>query len=145
MVAPLFPVVRAPRFASLLNEFFEDLPQATENGSSQWEGRFSAPLALWEDESQVYLEIDMPGVASEGLDVTVEKGLLQIAAQRKAAESERKVIADHRRYGKFEHLLKLPEHIDADSVQAELHDGVLTITLAKKPQVQPKRIEVRTG
>jgi len=142
MVADLFPTLRNPRLASLLDDWFDGLNPQSGNGLR---GTFTTPVAIWEADEKVHIEVDMPGVTSDSLDVTVQDGRLRIAAERKAPEEERKVYADHRRYGRFENLLALPEEIDAESIAAELYNGVLHLALSKKPQLQPKRIDVKVS
>lgn len=101
-----------------------------------------APASLWEDETSFHLELELPGIAREDISLTFEKDVLEITAERKAPEQERKGLHDERLYGKLTRTLRLPESVDPDSINAELADGVLRVTIAKRPETQPKRIEV---
>ena len=105
----------------------------------------SLPVAVWEENDHAYIEIELPGVAKEDLDITVEQGRLTVAAERKAPEAERQYWACERRYGRFERSFQLPKNFDADSIKADLSAGVLTLTLAKKPEAQPRKVEIRTN
>lgn len=102
-----------------------------------------APASLWEDEGSYHLELDVPGISREDIGLTFEKGVLEIVAERKAPAEERKGLHDERLYGKLTRKLTLPESIDPDSIEAEVSDGVLHVTVAKTPETQPKRIEIK--
>jgi HSP20 family protein len=101
-------------------------------------------VAMWEDADKAYLEIELPGVKTEDVDITVHNGLLRISGQRKAPEQERKYSVNDRVYGQFERAIALPEDVDSDSIDAQLSDGVLHIVLTKKLEAQPKKIAVRS-
>lgn len=101
-----------------------------------------APASVWEDETSYHVELDVPGVSREDIDLTLDKGELEIVAERKRPEGERKGWHEERGYGKVTRTLALPETIDPDSIQAELSDGVLHVTVAKSPAAQPRRIDV---
>lgn len=86
--------------------------------------------------------MDAPGVAREDVKLTYHQGELRISAERKAPERA-SGQNDQRRYGKAVYTLSLPETIDPDTINASLEQGVLHVTVAKKPEAQPKRIEVK--
>lgn len=114
--------------------------QASENGAAR--GWF-APVAMWDDADKVYLEVELPGVAKDGIDVTVHNGMLRVSGERKAPEGDRNYWVNDRSYGTFDRALSLPEDVDADSIDAHFADGVLQIVLSKKPEAQPRKITVR--
>ena len=104
--------------------------------------RTSMPLAVWQDEENLYVEADLPGVRESDLAVTVHQGTLTIRGERKPAEG-RTSILETRTFGPFEQTLALPEEIRQDEVQAALTGGVLRITLPKRPESKPQRITVQ--
>ena len=77
------------------------------------------------------------------MDLTFENGTLRITTEREAPAEQRFALVDERRYGKVTRTVTLPESIDPDSISGKLTEGVLHVTVAKKPEAQPKRIEVR--
>ena len=81
----------------------------------------------------------------EDIDITLDKNLLKITAERKAPEGERKYWHQERAFGKVQRVVSLPETVATDNVEADFRDGVLSIRLAKKPEVQPKKIAIRGG
>lgn len=115
--------------------------QVSGKESSNWH----APAALWEDEDNYYVELELPGVANEDIDITYEKGALIVSAERKSPESERKYWHHSRRYGKAQFSLQLPDTVDGEKIDAELCQGVLHLTLAKRPEAQPKKITVKAA
>ncbi|QDU58126.1 Hsp20/alpha crystallin family protein [Aeoliella mucimassa] len=102
-----------------------------------------APVSIWEGENQLYLEIDAPGVTQEGVEVTFEKGQLTLSLERKAPEYEGKLWHAERGFGKVTRTLSLPETVDPETIEASLRDGVLQVTIGKRPELQPKKIEVK--
>lgn len=103
-------------------------------------------MALWEDEQHVYLEMDVPGMRIEDLNLTLEKGQLWIRGERQPMPgNERKHVYDDRCYGKFQRVVTLHDAVDPQSIEACLTNGVLNVTLTKRPEYQPFRIAVKEG
>jgi HSP20 family protein len=89
---------------------------------------------------------DLPGVKESDLDISLTGNQLRISGQRseeRVEESERSYVSEVS-YGSFTRSFTLPEGCDAEHVAAELKDGVLSLTLPKKPEVQPKKITIST-
>jgi HSP20 family protein len=103
-----------------------------------------APVAMWDDNEKVYVEVELPGISKDDVDLTVQNGMLRISGERKQPEGERSYWLNDRSYGAFDRTISLPDDVDADNIDAQLSDGVLHIVLAKKPEAQPKKITVRT-
>jgi len=133
-------------FPRQLSHFDRDVDQLVErfmgNGNGSACTAF-APANLWEEEGKWSVELELPGVKQEDLDITLEKNVLRITATRRAPEGERKYYHEERTYGQLERHFTLPETVDSDRIEAVLEDGVLRLTLSKKPEAQPKKIEVR--
>lgn len=102
-----------------------------------------APVAMWDDNEKVFLEVEMPGISKDDVDLIIQNGMLRISGTRKQPE-ERNYWVNDRSYGAFDRAISLPDDVDADSIDAQLSDGVLHIVLSKKPEAQPKKITVRT-
>jgi HSP20 family protein len=103
----------------------------------------TAPMALWEDADRIYLELEVPGVRQEDLDLTLKDGRLIISGQRKPGRREGKCWYDEQRYGKFERMIALSDTVEVGAIEAELKDGILSLVLPKKPEAKPQRITVR--
>ena len=102
-----------------------------------------APAAVWQDDEAYHLELDLPGVARDDVELTLEKDVLQIVAERKQPEGERKGLHEERSYGKVTRTLTFPEAFDTEGITAELTDGVLRVKVAKAPEAKPHRIDVK--
>jgi len=100
------------------------------------------PLAMWEDDDHIGIEAELPGVTIEGLDITVQDGMLFIRGELKPAEG-RRYLYNGRSYGRFERAIALPEAVITDGVQATLKDGVLLLDLPKSPAAKPRKIELK--
>ena len=123
-------------FESVVEQFFGP-------GASRGVQAFYVPASVWEDEASYHVELDVPGVVRDHVELTYEKGTLRITTERPAPEETRTGLVDERRYGKVTRTVTLPESIDPESIAAELTNGVLHVTVAKKPEAQPKRIEIK--
>jgi HSP20 family protein len=104
-----------------------------------------APASLWEEEGRWCVEIDLPGIKQEDIDVTVEKNTLRLTAQRPAPEADRKYFHQERSYGKILRTITLPETVDPEGIEAELTGGVLRLNMAKRPELQPKKVQVKVS
>lgn len=150
MVTNSLPSINRNRFPVDLSQGFEAARQEMDRLFDRFFPRdarglspsWYAPLAIWDDNEQLHVEVELPGVSKDDLEVVVHQGMLRIAGERKAPEGQRNYWHSERRYGRFERSLTLPEGLDWDSIQADLKDGVLCITLSKKPEAQPKKITV---
>lgn len=133
-------------FPQQLSHFERDIDQLVERFAGNANGDSApvyAPADLWEEEGQWCVEMELPGVTQDAIDITLEKNVLRIAAARNAPDGERQYRHKERTYGQFERRFSLPEAVNPEGVEAVLENGVLHLTLAKKPEAQPKKIEVR--
>lgn len=135
-VDPMSSVQR--EMEQLFGRFLNGVP---ENGHS-YQG-WHTPLAMWDDADKVYLDIELPGVKTEDVDLTVHKQVLRVAAERKQPEENRNYTVNNRSYGRFERSLNLPDDVDAENIDAQLTDGILHIVLSKKSEAQPKKITIK--
>jgi len=109
---------------------------------------FGAPtfpaLNLWEDERNLFVEAELPGLKLEDLEIFVQGEELTIKGERKCCAEEG--ASFHRRErptGNFRRTVALPMRVDPENVEARLQNGVLTITLPKAQEVLPRKIEVK--
>jgi len=121
-------------FDSLLNQVLAPTVARAVHG-------IRAPLSAWEVDDAYHLELDVPGVEKEDIELTFEKGTLQIIAQRKNPEPH-KGLHDERVYGAITRSIALSDAVDPESISAKLDRGVLHVTVAKVPAVQPKKIRI---
>ena len=139
-VARLFPKSLDRDMSDLFDAFFNGAQQGAAALTRQW----YAPAAMWEDSDAFYVEADLPGVKREDVELTLDKNVLRIAAERKAPEGERKVWHSERGYGRVERTISLPDTVNAESIEAELAEGVLVVKLHKRPETLPRRIDIKS-
>jgi HSP20 family protein len=100
---------------------------------------------MWETEGHFHLDLELPGVKAEDLDITFEDQALRVKATRKPADEERKYWHNERAYGEVARVINLPDTADPNTIEAQLTDGVLHLSIAKRPETQPKKIAVKTA
>jgi len=98
---------------------------------------------MWDNPDKVLLEIELPGVTKDSIDLTIHNGMMRVSGERKCPEDERNYWVNERLYGPFDRTISLPDDVDPDSVDAQLTDGVLHISLSKRPEAQPKKVTVK--
>jgi len=112
-----------------------------------WFGRRAFPaFNVWEDDTTLVAEAEVPGLQLEDIDVMVQGDELIVKGARKTDAEEGATY--HRRergVGQFSRMVRLPVEVDADKVTARLSDGVLRITLPKAQAVLPRKIEVKSS
>lgn len=101
---------------------------------------------IFEKDDAVTLVIDMPGVAPDSVDVSVENRALTVRGliDAPAPEGYRRIYAEYAP-GTFERAFSLPDTIDAGNIDATHSDGVLTLTLKKSEAAKPKQIKVKAA
>jgi HSP20 family protein len=108
---------------------------------------FAPAVDVYEDEHNVTLKIEVPGIDEKDIDVRIENNLLTVHGERKfeKEEKEENYRRIERQYGSFTRSFTLPNTVDAEKVNANYEKGVLKITLAKKAEAKPKQIKVNVG
>lgn len=106
---------------------------------------FSPQFDVKETKDAYMFKADIPGIREQDVEVTLTGTRLTVSGKREQEKEEKgeTYYACERSYGAFTRSFTLPEGADAEHVKAELKDGVLTIVLAKKPELQPKKIDVK--
>lgn len=120
-------------FDSLRNELNAAFSRMGMRGNGA--GVYRPPATVTEQDDSIVMELDLPGVNAQDLEVEVDGRMLTIRGQR------------HRARGtlSYERVMTLPESLDTDTLHAELRDGVLNVTIAKNERARRRRIEVGGG
>jgi HSP20 family molecular chaperone IbpA len=100
------------------------------------------PVDIYETEKEFVILADIPGVGSDGLEVTAERDTLTIRGRVDRPAEE----PDYQEFelGEYRRTFALTEDLDVSAVTATLKDGVLRLDIPKSPRLQPKKIPVRT-
>ena len=98
-----------------------------------------------ESDDAYRVDVDLPAVAPEDVDVSFKNGVLTISGERTFSSSHENgsVHRRERRSGKFTRSFRLPEDADEDAIEAKADRGVVTITVAKREKAKPRIIEVK--
>jgi HSP20 family protein len=109
------------------------------------EQRCVSPLSkISEEEGKVVLQLEVPGVKKEDVNVSIEDDQLRIYAPRKVESSENGTyLLRERNCGDYEKLFTIDNTIDRDNIDAKMENGVLTITLQFKEEVKPRKIKIK--
>lgn len=129
----------------LQDEFFRSLGRTA--GGELATGAFSLPVDIVEEKDHWVLKAEVPGMKPGDVEITVEGGVLTLKGERKFEHEDKgdNYRRIERAYGSFSRSFTLPKAVDAEHLSAEMADGVLTVTIPKLPEVQPKRIEIKAG
>ena len=105
---------------------------------------FRPPMDIYEDEKAIYVKADIPGVVPEDIDIEVKDNVLTLHGERKREDEEKEegYRRVERRYGSFRRSFTLPDTVDTAGIDANYKNGVLTLTLPKRPESQPREIKV---
>jgi HSP20 family protein len=102
-------------------------------------------LDVHETDTSYIVQTTLPGANPDSIHVSVHDGVLTISSEITPTPVENtRTLIQERVYGKFTRSLRLPQMVDLDNVNAEFENGVLTLTLPKSPEAQPRQIPVRT-
>jgi HSP20 family protein len=97
-----------------------------------------------EYEDRFELLVDLPGVASNDVDITLEAGVLTLTGERPAMQSDQRFTSSRRERGtgRFHRSFMLPDSVDAGSIRARSRDGVLEVRIPKQAKLLPRKIQV---
>src|SRR5213592_4539240 len=108
---------------------------------------FAPAVDVYEDEHNITLKIEVPGIDEKDIDVRIENNTLTVHGERKIEkeEKEENFRRVERQYGSFTRSFTLPSSVEPGQVSARCDNGVLKIKLAKKAEAKPKQIKVNVG
>jgi len=130
---------------ALFDEFNRMFPALTDDDSHVVGSNWAPAVDIKEEDDRFVIRADIPGVAPEDIDITMEQGMLTIKGERKHDSEEEKegYHCIEREHGTFMRRFTLPENVDAERIAASSKDGVVELTLPKTEKTeQPKRIKV---
>ena len=125
-----------------LNRFYREAANPV-NSAVAW----LPSVDVREEDARFVVQVDLPGVENKDIEITAEKGVLTVRGERR---SEKKANADgyarvERASGTFLRRFTLPETADAEAIKASHVNGVLEISIPKRPQEQPRRISIQAA
>jgi len=103
------------------------------------------PMDAYRRDADVWVHIDMPGVAMENVDIDIERHVLTVTAERIwQSEDDDQQYLGERAQGVFRRQVHLGEGLDAEAIEASLHDGVLTLRIPVAETAQSRKIEIKS-
>ncbi len=133
---------------------FDDFDKMMEQGRHRHgqmrkaDGRFKPPVDVLEDDNNLYLNVELPGMRKEDVEIRIfDENILNISGEKKASEGEERSIRNEkirneRYFGGFKRSFRLPDYIDSDNINAKFDSGVLTITMPRKKEEKPREIDI---
>src|SRR5271156_6816584 len=130
-----------------INRVFRDSYSQAGQDESLTSSTFAPSVDVYEDEHNVTLKIEVPGIDEKDIDVNLENNTLTVHGERKIEkeEKEENYRRVERQYGSFTRSFTVPSSVDTGQVNAHHDNGVLKISLAKKAEAKPKQIKVNVG
>ena len=127
-----------------INRAFSDAYGRSDEGLVT-SGSWVPPVDIYQNGNQeIVLEAELPDLAREDIDITVDKGALSIKGAKRLAQDvkEESFHRMERRYGTFSRTFTLPQTVDTSKVVAEYKNGVLTVRLPLREEAKPRQIKV---
>lgn len=136
-------------WSSLANELFREagVPRRWADPNFTGTRGVFPPVNLHENADGFVLTAELPGVAPENIDVSIEGSTVTLSGERKVEYEAGDGVAVHRRErptGTFRRAFELPTEIHSDAAKASHKNGVLTLELPKSPAVKPRQIAIET-
>jgi HSP20 family protein len=125
---------------------FRDLDRLTQQVFGTPARPAAMPIDAYRHAEEFVVELDLPGVDPGSIDLTVEKNVLTIHAERRrTSPDDAELVVGERPYGTFSRQLFLGESLDPERLAADYADGVLTLRVPIAEKAKPRRIEVTRG
>jgi HSP20 family protein len=100
------------------------------------------PMDAWREGHEFIVELDLPGVEPDSIDLDVERHVLTVKAERKALQGDRELLAAERPRGVFSRQLILGDTLDTERVQAAYDGGVLTLKIPVAEKAKPRKTAI---
>ena len=125
-------------------QLFRDFPTMTDDDESTAIG-WAPRVDICEQDGKLVVRADLPGIPREKIEVAVREHCLILRGERAYTKTSKEANAyrSERGYGKFFRSFSLPPNVDEDHVEAELSDGVLTVTMQQTKEAKSKAIPIR--
>jgi HSP20 family protein len=125
---------------------FRDLDRLAESVFGTTTRPAVMPMDAYRDDDTFVIHLDLPGIDSDSIDLTVERSVLTVHAERKRpSDDEVERVVGERTYGTFSRQMFLGDTLDVDRLEADYVDGVLSIRIPVAEQAKPRRIEIARG
>ncbi|MBB5918062.1 HSP20 family protein [Nocardia transvalensis] len=121
---------------------FRDLDRLTQQVFGTSARPAVMPMDAWREGDEFFVELDLPGIDPESLDLDIERNVITVKATRPDLDPDRSMIAAERTRGVFSRQLFLGENLDTDAIRADYRDGVLRLVIPVAEKAKPRKIEI---
>ncbi|MEU4317516.1 HSP20 family small heat-shock protein [Nocardia fluminea] len=121
---------------------FRDLDRLTQQMFGTAAQPAAMPMDAWREGDEFVVELDLPGIDPDSLDLDVERNVVTVRASRPGLDVNRSMIAAERPRGVFSRQLFLGESLDTDHIRADYRDGVLRLSIPVAEKAKPRKIEI---
>jgi HSP20 family protein len=124
-----------------IEKMFTDFGAGGETGEGFW----TPSVDISEEPDKLIMAAELPGIDKKDVKISLHENVLTIEGQksRQAEEQKDKYYRCERSYGKFSRSFTLPTQVVADKIDASYQDGILTVTLPKVEEAQPRQIQIK--
>jgi HSP20 family protein len=126
------------RFSDIMDEFFSDAVATRQN-------TFAPSIDISETDKQYMIDVEVPGMKKDDIDLNIENNTLTISGERKFEKKEdnKQYHRVESHYGSFSRSFTLPDNVKVDSISASYNNGILNITVDKSEQQMKKQIKIK--
>lgn len=138
------------RMLAMNRELDRMFDRAWGNGESGSQRLWAPAMDVVEHPDSYLIALEIPGVSPESVELSFEQNTLSVRGTKeptiqRSENTEIRVYNAERASGSFERVVRLPEHVDGERIEATFDRGVLTISVPKSASAQPRKIEIRSG
>ena len=125
----------------VFDDFFGLMPARREGSATMW----SPSVDISETADNFVVRAELPGMKKDDIELEVENNVLSIRGERKFEKTDEgeNYHFMERSYGSFYRSFTLPKNVDSETIGAEYKDGMLIVTIPKKEEVKPKKVEIK--
>jgi HSP20 family protein len=129
-----------------MNRLFEDAVTARGEEKDMISSTWTPSVDIYENENSLVLTAEVPGVDENNIEIKIEDNTLSLKGERifEKETNEENYHRIERSYGSFYRSFTIPRNVDQEKIKAEHDNGVLRITMPKKPESKPKTVKVLT-
>jgi len=130
-----------------MGRLFWGVSQVSGEGETEQPVAWSPAVDVVEDNDALRIHAELPGLKREDVKIRVHDGVLTLQGERKFSGEQKKnnYYRLERSYGFFARTFTLPKGVDTEKIQAKMKDGVLELTVPKKPEAQAREVNVEIG
>jgi HSP20 family protein len=127
-----------------MNRLFSGWSRGWANGEPDNTTLWSPLVDIYENEESIILKAELPGVDPQSVDIRLENNVLTLRGERQfdGDREKEQILRMERPYGTFSRSFAISSVVDDSNISAKFNNGVLTVTLPKKEQAKPKRIQI---